>query len=106
MDDANRPLDEQTRSGEEQLDWNDPLPDVPQAPDGSLPVTSPYPIDFSTDGVTAAGAVGMGTLNDDNDERLFERTVDALEESGADSPMLGDSEEDTTYRRARIYRNT
>jgi hypothetical protein len=69
---------------------NDPLPDIPDAGDDSIPITSPDPIDFSTKGITGAGAVGMSTFNDGNDETFFARTVDAFEEGGIESPMLGD----------------
>ena len=79
------------------------FPDVPDAGDDSMPITSPNPIDFSTSGITAAGAAGMGTFNDDNDRGLFERTVDAFEEANVDSPMLGDTDATETSRRARIY---
>ena len=85
-------------------DANDPLPDVPDAGDDSVPITSPDPIDFSTSGITAAGAAGMSTFNDDNDDSLFERTVEVFEEAGIDSPMLGDDgDAPSTSRRVRIY---
>ncbi len=70
----------------------DPLPDIPDAGDDSIPITSPDPIDFSTKGITGAGSVGMSTFNDGNDKSFFERTVDAFEEGGIESPMLGDEE--------------
>ncbi len=80
------------------------LPDVPDAGDDSTPITSPNPIDFSTSGITAAGAAGMSTFNDDNDRSLFERTVDVFEEADIESPMLGDADvTETSRRRARIY---
>lgn len=85
---------------------NDPLPDIPDAGDESVPITSPNPIDFSTDGLTYAGSVGMSTFNDGTDESLFERTVDAYEDADAESPMLGDTDEQPTMRRThrvRIY---
>jgi hypothetical protein len=80
------------------------LPDVPDAGDDSMPITSPNPIDFSTSGIAAAGAAGMGTFNDDNDRGLFERSVDAFEEADIDSPMLGASAAtESQRRRVRIY---
>ncbi len=79
----------------------DPLPDIPDAGDESTPVTSPNPIDFTTEGITAAGSAGMSTFNDDDDRGLFERTVDVFEEAGMDSPVLGDIA--PQGRRARIY---
>lgn len=69
---------------------NDPLPDIPDVGDDAVPITPPSPIDFSTKGITTAGAIGMGTFNDDNDETLFERTVDAFEDAHLHSPMLND----------------
>ena len=92
MEQIDRPTNDEPENTGAELAWDDPLPDIPQADDASVPVTSPYPIDLSTDGITVAGALGMGTFNDDNDQGLFERTVDALEESGAESPMAGDDE--------------
>ena len=86
---------------------NDPLPDIPDAGDDSVPITSPNPIDFSTDGLAYAGSVGMSTFNDGTDESLFERTVDAYEDANAESPMLGDNGDDTPPadggNHARIY---
>lgn len=72
------------------LDADDRLPDVPDAGDESVPITSPNPIDFSTKGISGAGAAGMSTFNDDDDRSLFERTATAFEEGDIDSPMLGD----------------
>jgi hypothetical protein len=97
-----------------ELGPDDPLPDVPEAGDDSVPITSPNPIDFSTDGLTYAGSVGMSTFNDGTDETLFERTVDAYEDADADSPMLDPTDSpirgntivdsgDPDRRRARIY---
>jgi hypothetical protein len=86
---------------------NDPLPDVPDAGDDSVPITSPDPVDFSTAGVTAAGAAGMSTFNDGDDRGLFERTVDVFEQEGIEPPMLGDAPDNIAdalpRRRARIY---
>ena len=86
---------------------NDPLPDIPDAGDDSVPITSPNPIDFSTDGLTYAGSVGMSTFNDGTDDGLFERTVDAYEDAHAESPFLGDDAGEPIAiggtRRARIY---
>ncbi len=81
----------------------DPLPDIPDAGDSSVPITSPNPIDFSTKGISGAGAAGMSTFNDGDDQGLFERTVDVFEEGDMDSPMLGDADDSTARRRARIY---
>ena len=87
-----------------ELGPGDPLPDVPDAGDESMPITSPNPIDFSTEGITAAGSAGMSTFNDDDDRSLFERTADVFEEAGIDSPMLGDTDPASSHgRRARIY---
>jgi len=95
------------------IDFNadDPLPDVPSAGDESVPITSPNPIDFSTKGISGAGAAGMSTFNDDDDRSLFERTATAFEEGDIDSPMLGDtdspmpgdSDEAGPQRRAQTY---
>ena len=82
---------------------DDPLPDIPDAGDDAVPITSPDPIDFSTKGITSAGAIGMSTFNDGNDESLFERTVDAFEESHLESPMLNEGEEPPAEDGARIY---
>ncbi len=85
---------------------NDPLPDIPDAGDDSVPITSPNPIDFSSDGLTYAGSVGMSTFNDGTNESLFERTVDAYEDADAESPMLGDDDDTPAAdgeNRARIY---
>lgn len=93
-------------AGRDEVEYVDDgsLPDVPDAGDDSSPITSPNPIDFSTSGITAAGATGMGTFNDDNDRGLFERTVDAFEEADVDSPMLGDADStEAPRRRVRIY---
>jgi hypothetical protein len=80
------------------------LPDVPDAGAGSVPITSPNPLDFSTAGITAAGAAGMSTFNDDDDRGLFERTVDVFEEGHIESPFLSDTgAEPQVARRARIY---
>ncbi len=101
--------DERNPETTEGIDFgpNDPLPDIPDAGDDSVPITSPNPIDFSSDGLTYAGSVGMSTFNDGTDESLFERTVDAYEDADAESPMLGDEGDDTPAdngeNRARIY---
>ena len=86
-----------------EYDASDPLPDVPDAGENSAPITSPNPIDFSTKGISGAGAAGMSTFNDDDDRSLFERTVTAFEEGDMDSPMLGDTPEPAPRRRARTY---
>ncbi len=70
---------------------DDPLPDLPEAGPDSQPITSPDPIDFSTKGITGAGAVGMSTFNDGDDQTLFERASDAFSEGGSHSPLLGDA---------------
>ncbi|GAC1356018.1 MAG: hypothetical protein NVSMB42_14630 [Herpetosiphon sp.] len=70
-----------------ELGPDDPLPDIPDAGPDSLPITSPDPIDFSTKGITAAGAIGMSTFNDGDDQSFYERTVDAFEQSGVQDPM-------------------
>ena len=89
---------------------DDPLPDVPDAGDDSVPLTPPDPVDFSTKGITSAGAAGMSTFNDDDNRTFFERTVDVFEEAGVDPPMLGDggSEGETPLprRRVRIYESS
>ena len=85
------------------LTADDPLPNVPDAGDSSVPITSPNPIDFSTKGIAAAGSAGMSTFNDGDDQSLFERSVDVFEEGDMDSPMLGDEGNPTRRRRARIY---
>ena len=85
------------------LTADDPLPDVPDAGDSSVPITSPNPIDFSTKGIAAAGSAGMSTFNDGDDQGLFERSVDVFEEGDMDSPMLGDEGNSASRRRARIY---
>ena len=96
----------------EQLNRNDEwteestagLPDVPDAGDGSTPITSPNPIDFTTAGITAAGSAGMSTFNDGDERGLFERTIDVFEEGDMDSPMLGEDQGmQSPTRRARIY---
>ena len=80
------------------------LPDIPDAGDASVPITSPNPIDFSTTGIAAAGSAGMSTFNDDDDRSLFERTADVFEEADVESPMLGDAPTPPVgSRRARIY---
>lgn len=82
----------------------DALPDIPDAGDDSLPITSPNPIDFSTAGITAAGSAGMSTFNDEDDRGLFERTVDVFEEGDLESPQLNEPAGETVgTRRARIY---
>lgn len=73
-----------------ELTADDPLPDIPDAGPDSLAITSPDPIDFSTKGITAAGSAGMSTFNDGDDQSFFERTIDVFEQSGIDSPMIGD----------------
>lgn len=88
------------------LGHDDPLPDIPDAGDNSQPITSPYPIDFSTRGIAGAGSAGMSTLNDGDDQSFFGRTVDAFEEAGVDSPILGDADAapgGQSSRRVRIY---
>ncbi len=87
---------------------DDPLPDIPDAGPNSQPITSPDPIDFSTAGITFAGSVGASTFNDGDDQTLFERTADAFEASGVQSPQLGggDAGADAapkSARRVRIY---
>jgi hypothetical protein len=88
MDDLSKSTDERLAGEGVDLDVNDPLPDIPDAGDDSVPITSPDPIDFSTDGITAAGSIGMSTFNDDDDRTFFERTVEAFEEADIESPML------------------
>lgn len=96
--------DEHNSAGEDYDETMEGLPDIPDAGDGSLPITSPNPIDFSTTGITAAGSAGMSTFNDDDDRGLFERTVDVFEEGDLESPQLnGMIEEPVGRRRARIY---
>lgn len=91
-------------AGEDYDNTTDALPDIPDAGDDSLPITSPNPIDFSTAGITAAGSAGMSTFNDEDDRGLFERTVDVFEEGDLESPQLnGETEESSGTRRARIY---
>ncbi|MBA3945978.1 MAG: hypothetical protein H0X37_15610 [Herpetosiphonaceae bacterium] len=74
---------------------DDPLPDIPAAAPDSQPITSPDPIDFSTKGITGAGAVGMSTFNDGDDQTLFERVTDAFEEGGSRSPERSEQPEAT-----------
>ena len=81
-------------AGRDDGDLGEGLPDIPDAGDSSVPITSPNPIDFTTRGITGAGAAGMSTFNDDDDRTLFERTADAFEEAGIDSPMLDPGAED------------
>ncbi len=91
-------------AGDETMDV---LPDVPDADPDSTPITSPNPIDFSTTGITAAGAAGMSTFNDGDDRGLFERTVDVFEEGNLESPFMGEAGAGpASTRRARIYGST
>lgn len=109
MDEQTERMNDRPMNDGVDLGLDDPLPDVPDAGDNSVPITAPDPIDFSTKGITAAGSVGMSTFNDADDRTFFERTVTAFEEEGVDSPMLGDTSDiaGTTgslpRRRARIY---
>ena len=104
MDQSPKRMDDQIESQGADFDAGDPLPDVPDAGDNSVPITSPNPLDFTTKGIAGAGAAGMSTFNDDDDRSLFERTVDAFEEADIDSPMLGDpAVSPTQRRRARTY---
>lgn len=99
------PLFDDTEANKQGVDLHadDPLPDIPDAGDDSVPITSPDPLDFSTKNVTTAGAAGMSTFNDGDDQSLFERTVDVFEQSGASSPMLGDALRGPRRPGARIY---
>ena len=103
MDDVSKSTGERLAGDGVDLDVNDPLPDIPDAGDDSVPITSPDPIDFSTDGITAAGALGMSTFNDGDDRTFFERTVEAFEEADIESPMLGDTPAAPPRHRARTY---
>ena len=104
MDERSEHMDEQIEYQGADFDAGDPLPDVPDAGDDSVPITSPNPIDFTTRGIASAGAAGMSTFNDANDRSLFERTVDAFEEADMDSPMLGGATDAPALRRrARTY---
>ena len=103
MDDVSKLTGDRLTDEGVDLDVNDPLPDVPDAGDDSVPITSPDPIDFSTKGISAAGSVGMSTLNDGNDRTFFERTVEAFEEADVESPMLGDTSPAPPPHRARTY---
>ncbi len=110
MEETRPPMSDDPNQGID-FDADDPLPDVPSAGDDSVPITSPNPIDFSTKGISGAGAAGMSTFNDDDDRSLFERTATAFEEGDIDSPMLGDtdspmpgdSDEAGPQRRAQTY---
>ncbi len=104
-------LSDQMNQGVELHD-DDPLPDLLAAAPDSQPITSPDPIDFSTKGITGAGAVGMSTFNDGDNQTLFERVTDAFAESGSRSPELNEQPEPTetlfgtaagTPSRVRIY---
>lgn len=96
--------EELNRSGEFYDETMDALPDIPDAGDDSVPITSPNPIDFTTAGITAAGSVGMSTFNDEDERGLFERTVDVFEEGDLESPQLNRAvEEPVGTRRSRIY---
>ena len=103
MDDVTKSTGERPADDRLDLDVNDPLPDVPDAGDNSVPITPPDPIDFSTGGITAAGALGMSTFNDGDDRTFFERTVEAFEEAGVESPLLGDTSSTAPRHRARTY---
>ena len=92
MADEYERTDDQIADSGVDLDADDPLPDIPDAGDDSVPITSSNPLDFSTAGIAGAGAAGMSTFNDDDDRTLFERTADVFEEAGIDPPLLGDAD--------------
>lgn len=84
------------------------LPDIPDAGDDSQPISSPDPVDLSTASLTTHAALAAGTLNDGDDRTLYEQTLDAYEQSGADEALAVPAEFSspnmpTIGRRARIY---
>lgn len=103
MEDVSRSTSERLADEGVDLDVNDPLPDIPDAGDGSVPITSPDPIDFSTKGISAAGSLGMSTFNDGDDRTFFERTVEAFEEADVESPILDETTDEEPRHRARTY---
>lgn len=98
--------DEQRRTDptSTEADQDETLPDVPDAGDGSQPIVPPDPIDISTATLIADAALAAGTLNDDDDRTLYERTLDAREASGdPTTPDLSAPVANAPAHRARIY---
>lgn len=88
-------------------DASDALPNVPDAGADSQPISPPEPVDISTAALNTHAALAAGTLNDDDDRSLYEKTLDAYEASAADEPRAVPTEfrpgESSQQRGARIY---
>jgi hypothetical protein len=107
--------DRMARGDDEGVDVtaDSPLPDIPDAGDGSQPITSPDPLDFSTATINTDSALVAGTLDDGDPRTLYEQALDAHEEAGdvmtpdtrLDGSQTGGAVDADTpdTRRSRIY---
>ena len=67
-------------ASEQWADTDAPLPDVPDAGDDSEPLVPATPPNITNEMLTVDGAIAAGTLDDDDDRTLYERTLDAQAE--------------------------
>ncbi len=70
-------------SSEQWVDADAPLPDVPDAGDDTAPLMPATPPNITNEMLTVDGAITAGTLDDDDDRTLYERTLDAQPEQNA-----------------------
>ncbi len=62
------------------MDPRSPLPEVPDAGDESEPLTAATPPNITNEMLTADGAITAGTLDEDDDRTLYEKTLEAQAE--------------------------
>ena len=67
------------------MDPSSPLLDVPDAGDDSQPLIPATPPNVTTEMLTVDGAIAAGTLDDDDDRTVYERTLDAQTEHEQDA---------------------